>query len=214
MSRRTENEAWHAGFTEACRQWTMQNDTIKRGVETHPITREVPEQYRWSQDYNEMLISQAGGDGDNETPKFRIGGRQGGKNTAALVEIVVRGTVDSNGESVTFTNVPMHHVHAAIALLNDDPYADALKATENNPQAQVNYLYGKDADGGPIKRESTGETVGHAYADTDSMRTKDFTIAELFKPAILRQSGYACSECGAMVAALDIHVTWHNKTLP
>jgi len=130
-------------------------------------------------DYSEYLISQAGGDGDN----------------ADIVTLVI----GLAGTAVRFTNVPVHRVHAAIALLNGDTDFGTLER-------------------GNITAAKPGEFSRY---DSEVRRwdripegTKEFTAAELFKPAILRQSGYACSECGAMVAALDTHVTWHNKTLP
>jgi len=97
MSRRTENEAWHAGFT-ACANEHMK----QRQDPEYPITRTVPERYQWPQDYNETLISQAGGDGDN----------------ARRVQLEI--VTDHDIQPVQFTNVPMHRVHAAIALLNGD----------------------------------------------------------------------------------------------
>jgi len=116
---------------------------------------------------------------------------------------------------VDFTNVPMHLVHAAIAVLNGDTDFGTIErgnitAAEpgefkrfdsRNPKAEVNYLYGKDTDGNPS-----------AYADTDSMRTKNFTKEELFQQGIIMTN--QCAECGAYVANRDKHVTWHNKTLP
>jgi len=98
MSRKTENEAWHAGFTACANEHTRQ-----RREPEYPITREVPEQYRWTQDYNETLVSQAGGDGDN----------------ADIVTLRVK-KHHADVEAVAFTNVLMHHVHAAIAVLNGD----------------------------------------------------------------------------------------------
>jgi len=118
--------------------------------------------------------------------------------------------VGLSGKPIQFTNLPMHHVHAAIAVLNGDPYADALKATENNPQAQVNYLYGKDADGNPLAK---------FYPPYVAEGTKEFTPTELFPnhPDEPWRPQEYCEECGALVPyerARDKHVTWHNKTLP
>ena len=101
-------------------------ENFRIGMENEP-PRPLP-----SQDYNEYLIDQ---DGNAQH---------------VVVDIASAG---GKRQIVRFTNVPMHHVHAAIALLNDDGQ-DALPAAENNPQAQVNYLYGKDADGNPLVTES------------------------------------------------------------
>ena len=53
-------------------------------------------------DYNELLISKAGGDGDNN------------------VDVSIKITAKYGPSIIDFTNVPMDRVHAAIALLNGD----------------------------------------------------------------------------------------------
>jgi len=172
MSRRTENEAWHAGFT-ACANEHMK----QRHDPEYPITRTVPERYRWTQDYNETLISQAGGDGDN----------------ADIIALLV----GLAGEPVRFTNVPMHRVHTAIAVLNGDG-EDALPAGYESlaHKLAANKMYGDHAS-----------------------RTRDFTSEELFGQQKGKETNYgtyvySCFECGAVVDSRAKHVTWHNKTLP
>jgi len=137
-----------------------------------------------SNDYNEMLISEAGGDGEN------------------IVRISITTTAPGkipHIEDIHFTNVPMHRVHAAIAVLNGDG-EDALPAGYESlaHKLAANKTYGEHAS-----------------------RTRDFTMLELFP----HQEGYkfsfvpqeCCSECGAFVPYEESrvkHVTWHNKTLP
>jgi len=65
------------------------------------------------------------------------------------------------------------------------------------------------------------EEQHYAYRDTDSMRTKDFQLTELFgwfdgvKSA---ERLINCFECGAVVSydneMMEKHRTWHNKLLP
>ena len=144
------------------------------------LTNPVVHKPRPDNDYNELLISQAGGDGDN----------------ADLVTLLV----GLAGEPVRFTNVPMHRVHAAIAVLNGDTDTTTPEQSHANAVAH-----------------------GHAtgimnYADTDSMRTKDFNSRELFGNQIGEERNgktiKECLECGALVTAHGRHTTWHNKTLP
>jgi len=140
-----------------------------------------------SQDYTEYLIDQDG----NEYPIDQDGNAQ-----QINITIVQAG---DRKQLVEFTNVPMDRVHAAIAVLNGDTDFGTLERG-NITAAKADEFSRYDSE---VRRW-----------DHIPEGTKEFTAAELFKPAILRQSGYACSECGAMVAALDTHVTWHNKTLP
>ena len=57
---------------------------------------------------------------------------------------------------------------------------------------------------------------GRLYADTDSMRTKEFTIDELFPDAGNGYTTQPCYECGSLVNTNEHakHVAWHNKLLP
>ena len=55
------------------------------------------------------------------------------------------------------------------------------------------------------------EEQHYAYKDTDSMRTKDFTMGDLFNHGGAVDE---CFECGAKVSNYSTHVTWHNKLLP
>jgi len=50
---------------------------------------------------------------------------------------------------------------------------------------------------------------------TSAPRTEDWKVSELFGvPVTLESRGAVCHECGALVADLFDHVTWHNKLLP
>jgi len=69
--------------------------------------------------------------------------------------------------------------------------------------------YGKCASPDELAISQAGGDGEPAYADTDSMRTKDFTNAELFWGL-----SNICQECGAIVGKTDKHVEWHNKLLP
>jgi hypothetical protein len=153
---------------------------------------------RPAQDYNEMLISQAGGDGDAELVSIRI------ERTRASVE------------TVSFTNVPMDRVHAAIALLNDEPqntpplpcgdFHCSLPANHPGPHQCG---MGDCAVNPPIAFPHPPEP-GH-------IRTEDFTEDELFgeQTGVLPDTReYECAECGAIIYNRAKHVTWHNKTLP
>jgi len=198
MSRKTENEAWHAGFTACANEHARQ-----RREPEYPITREVPERYRWSQDYNEMLISQAGGDGDN---------------AATVVQTVIVDDKIMQSETLSFTNVPMHRVHAAIALLNDDgermtPYDKMLFNAEYAKNRAANAMH--DVNNG----EPWENPLAKFYPPYAAPGTKEFTTEELF-PRVdepLNVDGDPCGicrECGAVVSNPVKHVTWHNKTLP
>jgi len=156
---------------------------------TNPIvhkSRPLP-----SQDYTEYLIDQDG----NEYPIDQDGNAQ-----QINITIVQAG---DRKQLVEFTNVPMHRVHAAIAVLNGDYYESPADKGERVAKLAYNAMYGKQGD-------------IHAYTDTDSMRTKDFTEDELFpfESHIEKTSLYCCAECGAAVLNVVEHTSWHNKTLP
>jgi len=55
------------------------------------------------------------------------------------------------------------------------------------------------------------EEQHYVYQDTDSMRTKEFTMGDLFNHGGAVDE---CFECGAKVSNYSTHVTWHNKLLP
>lgn len=127
-------------------------------------------------DYNEHLISQAGGDGDAQ----------------AVIIIVQRD--NEQWREIRFTNVPMHRIHAAIALLNGD-----TETAANTMQAQL------ERNLKAIRDESVAPG------------TKEFTVAELFPYKPLNVDGDPCSicrECGSIVSNPGAHTRWHNKTLP
>ena len=144
-------------------------------------------------DYNEMLISEAGGDGEN------------------VVRISITTTAPGkipHIEDIHFTNVPMHHVHAAIALLNDDgermtPYDKMLFNAEYAKNRAANAMH--DVNNG----EPWESPLAKFYPPYAAPGTKAFTEEELFSP-----DSVMCAECGAYVHDRAIHVTWHNKTLP
>ena len=148
-----------------------------------------------SNDYNEMLISEAGGDGEN------------------IVRISITTTAPGkipHIEDIHFTNVPMHRVHAAIAVLNGDG-EDALPAGYESlaHKLAANKLYGDVANQeNPLKK---------FYPPYVAEGTKEFTMLELFPDVEKFKPRECCVECGAFVPyeqERQTHVTWHNKTLP
>lgn len=103
-----------------------------------------------------------------------------------------------SGKPIRFTNVPMERVHAAIALLNDEP-----QRLTPYGKMLLNASWAARNQDNPAK----------------SSRVEDFTTEELFprvdKP--LNVDGDPCGicrECGAIVSNPVKHVSWHNKTLP
>jgi hypothetical protein len=193
MNRKSENKAWNAGFTASSFEHTKQRENPE-----YPITRTVPERYRLNADYNEMLISRTGGDGDARRVEIHIDLPRGGF------------------DLVCFTNVPMERVHAAIALLNDEPvdtppgpcgdFHCSLRA--NHPGPHICGVDGCAVNPRPTFPEPP--EPGH-------IRTEDFTMDELFPPGShLKESLYMCNECGSLThwSFIAKHVAWHNKTLP
>jgi len=158
-------------------------ENFRIGMENEP-PRPLP-----SQDYNEYLIDQ---DGNAQH---------------VVVDIASAG---GKRQIVRFTNVPMHHVHAAIALLNDDGQ-DALPAGYESlaHKLAANKLYGDVANQeNPLKK---------FYPPYVAEGTKEFTMLELFPDVEKFKPRECCVECGAFVPyeqERQTHVTWHNKTLP
>jgi len=175
---------------------------------------------RPAQDYNELLISQAGGDANNVDE---------GNNVDITLKVKARfGVTD-----VDFTNVPMHRVHATIAALNGDTVEAALydvnsihPAERYIPPAETGRnvaqkAYDKLVANSQYAAEKAVAESRKAKEETrfapPSTRAEDFTSLELFgeQTGVLENtSEYDCGECGAIVYNRVKHVTWHNKTLP
>jgi len=141
------------------------------------LTNPIVYKRRPDNDYTELVISQAGGDGDG-----------------ARIRMWVLGPDDQN--FVEFTNVPMHRVHAAIALLNGDQ--EETELTEEGARLLAISQAAQQRD-----------LFRKFYPPYVAPGTKAFTEEELFSP-----DSVMCAECGAYVHDRAIHVTWHNKTLP
>lgn len=129
-------------------------------------------------------------------------------------------------EDIHFTNVPMHRVHAAINMLNGDPFADALNSDRDDTPPTLKHLieqHGKAVAkmmysamyGRPNTYPATGANE-YVYKDTDSAMpegTREYTLTELFG---WYDGTPHCHECGATVdhEQRNTHRLWHNKLLP
>jgi len=97
-------------------------------------------------------------------------------------------------------------IRAANAAIPADPNKHTAK-----DKLDLNRIYGRN--------KMDHEEQHYAYRDTDSMRTKDFTLTELFGWYEGNKSNgpfLVCGECGSAVVieSRDVHRQWHNKLLP
>lgn len=95
---------------------------------------------------------------------------------------------------------------------------DALMSTAEEIAAAQKQMWKMQANAEFAKAKMDHE---EGYPDSDNIRTKDFTIEELFTERA--EGDYIaspCKECGALVIDTGFHdytakhVAWHNKLLP